>query len=79
MFKIGDRVKVRKMSAEEFRESDTGRPKAGFFDHLTELAGSEVTVLGFSNSNIRCGSDLSGRSYWFSQNWLAKNTFKGNK
>ena len=78
-FKIGDMVKVRRMSTEEFRDSDTGKPKAGLFGPLTELSGGVVTVLGFSTSNILCKSSLSGETYWFSPNWLTKNTFKGNK
>lgn len=78
-FKIGEVVKVRRMSAEEFMDSDTGEQEAGFFGHLTELSGGMVTVLGFSASNIRCKSSLSGETYWFSPNWLTKNTFKGNK
>lgn len=78
-FKIGDKVAVRKMSRKEFTDCDVGMPKAGFFHRLPELSGSTVTVLGFSESNIVCKSDLYGESYWFSPNWLvAKPAFKGN-
>lgn len=76
-FKVGDKVRLKNMTRDEFDGCDTG---AGMLTQMLEFAGQVHTVIYVADGvNYRLENPI-GDEFFYSPNWIEPVTkFKGNK